>query len=319
MTIIEETDSMQAATDPTPDEFTQYQEPRLPEVGAPIGLTGFQVDSELPLCGPHMERYSNCPLPRTWLDPCDPAYDPDAVEPKCSKHEFNQKLFRPFEIYDLNEEPCVDPTVDPQALSNQIVSENSAWALTSALDHGLSVTTTTLRNANPDARDDLTPGVDVTTDAQGVVTVTDPGVAVDPAVALTAISRAMSKRGLGVYSILVPHWSLTMLKPYVETRGGIRRAEGDVPVLSGLGLTGVGPDATGNIDLADEGQVYFYAIRKTPRYLFGEIDSYAPGGTMRHERTNHSMAEGLRKGMVVFDPGCVYSIRVCLNKGSNCD
>lgn len=274
--------------------------PELPATSAPLSLPGIRRVESLSVCNEREVKFSNCPLPGFWLDRCDPAWEADPV--KCSKTVWDSALFRPFSFYDLQESPCVDPSIDPQAMANQVVSESTAWAVTTVLQNGGGVTTTTLENSVPEECD-LTPDV-----------------AVDPCAAISALMRAMAGRGLGRSTIHAPFWALPLLETagIVKQIGGTYRTSGGITVNFGLGFTGVGPDSTGNIDAANDDEVYFYVTRDAVEFNIGPIQRYAPEGTMIHHRTNTSMAEALRQGIVAFDPGCTYAIRVCLRKLSCC-
>lgn len=282
---------------------TVYERPRLPESAAPVALSGMRRVDSLSLCDNYNKTFSNCPLPSFRLDPCDPAYPEGGLPDKCSKTVWSDAMFRPVFYHDVEEAPCVDPLVDPQEMADRVVTEATAWALTTVLQNGGGFTTTTLENANPD------PACDLSASA-----------AVDPCVGIAALMRAMAGRGIGRFTIHAPIHTLPILETagLVRNIGGVYRTSGSVPINFGVGLTGVGPDSTGNIDNVADDEVYLYTTRGAVEYNIGEPLRFVPDGTLVHPRTNTSMAEAARQAIVVFDPGCTYAIRVCLAKASCC-
>lgn len=299
MTLIDTTkktaglDLIEAATNDT-----NYSPPTLPDLSAPIPLSGMVRNESLNVCERHVEHYSNCVLPKFWLDPCDPAYDgnPD----KCTSREWFQELFRPFTFYDVESTPCVDPLIDPQAMADQVVSESTAWALTRVLQDGAGISTASLQSCSLD----LSP-----------VSCT----ALDPCEALAKLIMEMSTRGIGRYTIHAPIWTLPafLSSGLVRPVGGIYRGPAGVPINFGIGFTGTGPNGTGNIPGSSHA-AYVYATRGRVEYNYGPVIRYAPEGTLIQPRWNTAQAEALRQAVVKFDPECAFAIRVCLAKPSCC-
>lgn len=276
----------------------EFSPPRLPDLSAPIPLSGMVRNPRLSVCSEHVEHYSNCVLPKFWLDPCDPAYDgnPD----KCTSREWDAELFRPFTFYDVESTPCVDPLIDPQDMANQVVSESTAWALTRVLQDGAGITTASLQSVAVDlSPSSLAP--------------------LDPCEAVAKLLMEMSTRGIGRYTIHAPMWALPAMEVggLVRQVGGVYRTSGNVPVNFGIGFTGTGPDITGNEPGSDQA-VYIYATRGRVEYNTGDIVQYAPEGTIIAPRMNTAAAEALRQAIVKFDPECAFAIRVCLRKVSCC-
>ena len=284
----------------------EYIPPTLPDLSTPIALSGMRRNTNLQVFSEYVQHYSNCVLPKFWLDPCDPAYtgNPD----KCTSREWDDELFRPFMFYDVETAPCVDPLIDPQAMANQVVTESTAWALTTVLQNGAGVTTATLQSTAVDVSPaSLTP--------------------LDPVEAVAKLLMEMSTRGIGRYTVHAPLWALPVLETtgVVRQIGGTYRGPANVPFNFGIGFTGTGPDIPDpndptlvtNLEGSDQA-VYLYATRGAVEYNIGDVTPYVPQGTLIAHRQNRGAAEALRPGIVTFDPGCVFAVLTCLKKVSCC-
>lgn len=239
--------------------------------------------------------YRKCNQVQGWLDPCQPDYDPDAH--KCTAACWGVANFQPFTIYDLEGTFCPVPAYDLQEWADEAVIDGTNWALSTELQSAP-------WSGNPSLQ-------------SSAVDLTGSG-ALHPTDAIAVLMRAMRMTGHGKGVLHVPNETLPAFDDLLRYNGAVLRGPGNLPVNPGPGLTGIGPDSTGNIDI--DGEPYIYITSQQVEWNVSGIEQYGPGsGEMRHNRTNSTWAEALRRGILRFNPSCVFAVRVCIKNISCCD
>lgn len=260
-------------------------------------LNTMRRNTDLSVSGDTTFFARSCGHVQGWPDPCSPSYDPDAV--KCAGPQWSEHTFRKFTFFDLDLADCLDPEMSPDATTRSLVEADSGYAIATELQSAPWSGSPSLQSTAVD----LTP-------ASGAVHPKDLW-----SIGLAAITGA----GFGSSSVVVPPIALGALDSELRYVNGTVRGPGNLSIITGPGLTGVGPDDTGNISTPGEATVYF--LTSTVEYHLSEaVDYFATNGstTFTAHRLNRTYAETLRHGKVRFNPTCVYAVRVCLRNESCC-
>ena len=230
-----------------------------------------------------------------WADVCTPVTNPDH---KCKSACYVPHEFRPWTIFSLEECGPLGE-INLQNAANQLVEDGTAWALSRELQSAPWTGNPSLQSAAVD----LTP-------PDGAMHAID-------GMAMLLQALAIRGQGAGVFHAamaILPSLTNDSLAQYVN---GQVRGPGNLPINPGPGLTGVGPDSTGNIDNDWEG--YIYVTTRQVEWNVGPVFAYGPNGEMMTDFTNTRRAEAMRRAAIRFDPGCVFAVRVCLRHETCCE
>lgn len=281
-------------------------------------LLAMREKPELSLTGENWQRFRACSNSRVRFDvsSCNTIYDPAIHGEKCSDTSWSNVTFKPFSFHELQEVECVGSGLDLQAETDMQIRRDSEWALTTELDRSPATGNPSLRSV----------GLDFTPAQAGVYR---------PVSVLQALSmlHTIYRQSASGFVVAAPQEVVLAMseRNLIRERSGLFQTVSRMPVFTGSGLSGVAPaydrlgavKATPPDPLAPFSGVFsIYAMRSMPEYRLGEVFSYhdvtQSSGPELTPRTNSVAAESLRRGVVRFDPFCVYSIQVCLRDESFC-
>lgn len=235
-----------------------------------------------------------CNHPNGWPDPCKLAELEPPIErgEKCVNSQYDEIEFDPFQWYDLELADCYDPVADLQGLAEQTVVNGTSYILANELDSA------PIGIGNPSLQSSAI-------DISG-------GNVLAPQDGLAQLLKALHERAHLGGILWGPYHAVPALMPFSTSR----------PTTTGFEMVGLpyGPGLSGNGPLgipAETGAAWIYATTSYVEYNFDEPRPYDRSGLSKSERMNRAGSESFRRGIIRFNPFCVFATQICLT-GLNC-
>lgn len=247
-------------------------------------LSTARLNSQLSLDGATDFRWRSCGHPKGWPHPCSPSYNPDAE--KCPGTTYGTTRFDKFTFYDVVDADCLDPDINLDQETLDMVLTGSAWAVATELESAP-------WTGNPSL--------------QSTATLLNPAGALSPSGALSLGLAAVSATALGLGSIIAPLTAIPALQPWLTNRNGGMFGPGGIRIITGPGLTG-----NNLLDTNVPGEATIYFLSSPVEYNLSTPELLLDQRGQRNLRHNTSGQEAIRRAKLRFNPSCVWAVRVCL-------